>query len=53
MMPEKGSQGNLDPSRLRVRGGADIRVADRDDPTGLPDSADIDGWRNVAAGVVP
>src|ERR1019366_3442166 len=54
MVPEKGSKGNLDPSRTGgapvAPGAADTRVAGRDDPAGLPDSADAGSWHRGAAG---
>lgn len=47
MMPEKGSPGNLDPSRGLALG-SDNRVAGRGDPIDLRDSAGADDWRRVA-----
>src|SRR5690348_14098812 len=52
MMPEKRSNGNLDPSRALGRlGVADTPAADRDDRVVLPGSADGGSWPCVAARV--
>src|SRR5437868_3983782 len=50
MMPEKGSKGNLDPSRASAPGDADTPVAGRDGPTVLPGFAGDGSWRSVVAG---
>jgi hypothetical protein len=50
MMPEKGSKGNLDPSRASAPGDADTPVAGRDGPAVLPDSAGDGSWRSAVAG---
>src|SRR5437868_7963603 len=46
MMPEKGSKGNLDPSRASAPGDADTPVAGRDGPTVLPGFAGDGSWRS-------
>jgi hypothetical protein len=50
MMPEKGSKGNLDPSRVTAPGDADTPVAGRDGPAVLPGSAGDGSWRSAVAG---
>jgi hypothetical protein len=49
MMPEKGSKGNLDPSRVTAPGDAGTPVAGRDGPAVLPGSAGDGSWRSAVA----
>src|SRR5713226_5667271 len=49
MLPEERSKGNPDPSRALAAAGAGIPVAGRDDPAGLPGSADGGSWRDAFA----
>ena len=50
MVPEKGSQGNMDLSRVLALAVADTDVAGRGGPDVLPGSAGNGSWHSASAG---